>query len=97
MGHGIESDFLIKIPAIIRITRVMIDISTLYCEIIISCGKLLVKVAKVAPAPIATNIAGRAQHINVEDDTTRLTIPNFFDFISWDIFYSFFIVTFVAV
>ena len=48
-GHGIESDFLIKIPAIKRITRVTIDISNLYCEIIISCGKLLVKVAKVAP------------------------------------------------
>ena len=75
----------------------MIDISTLYCEIIISCGKLLVKVANVAPAPIATNIAGIAQHINVEDDTTRLIIPNSDDLISRGIFYSSFIITFVAV
>ena len=35
-GHGIESDFLIKTPAIKRIIRVTIDICTLYCEIITS-------------------------------------------------------------
>ena len=80
-----------------RIIRVMMDICTLYCEIIISCGKVLVKEAKVAPAPIATNIAGRAQHINVEDDAIRLITPSFDNFIRCNIFYSSFMITFVAV
>ena len=29
---------------------------------------MVIKLAKDAPAPIATNIAGKAQHIKVDDD-----------------------------
>ena len=34
-------------------------------------GKTEMIFAKVAPAPIKTNIAGRAQHIRVEDEANK--------------------------
>ena len=34
-------------------------------------GKTVIKLAKDAPAPIATNIAGKAQQIKVDDDANN--------------------------
>ena len=34
-------------------------------------GKFVTNAAKEAPAPKATNIAGRAQHINVDEDANN--------------------------
>ena len=38
---------------------------------IISCGNIFTKDAKLAPAPIKTNKAGKAQQIKVDDDANR--------------------------
>ena len=62
---------------------------------IISCGNIFTKDAKVAPAPIKTNKAGKAQQINVDDDAKRLIIAILVD--STDINYISFITTLVAV
>ena len=34
-------------------------------------GKMVIRLAKLAPAPRATKIAGRAQQINVEDEANN--------------------------
>lgn len=47
-------------------------IANLYWERIIKKGKTLKRLAKLAPAPIKTNAAGRAQHIRVDEDAKRL-------------------------
>ena len=47
----------------------------LYLEIIISSGKTFTIDARVAPAPRLTNKAGRAQHINVDDEARRDRSP----------------------
>ena len=49
------------------------------CEIITSCGKALTIDAKVAPAPRATNNAGKAQHINVDVEAKSVNKPSFDD------------------
>ena len=77
IGHGSESAFLIKIPAIHKISNVAMEIDTLCCDITINCGKTLVSDANVAPAPIATNSAGNAQQISVVDDAINDMIPIF--------------------
>jgi len=40
----------------------------LYCERVIRKGKVLTRLAKLAPAPKATKTAGKAQHTRVEDE-----------------------------
>lgn len=77
IGQGWSWDFLIKKPASTNTTSVNTDMYILYFEIIISWGKTLTIDAKVAPAPRATNKAGNAQHINVDDDAKRVKIPIF--------------------
>ena len=47
-------------------------IANLYWERIIKKGKTLKRLAKLAPAPSKTNIAGKAQHIRVDEDAKRL-------------------------
>ena len=46
-------------------------IANLYLDKIIKKGKTLKRLAKLAPAPIKTNTAGRAQHIRVDEDVKR--------------------------
>ena len=43
----------------------------LYWDKVIKKGKTVIKLAKAAPAPRATNIAGKAQQIKVEDDANN--------------------------
>lgn len=43
----------------------------LYWDKVIKKGKTVIKLAKEAPAPRATNIAGKAQQIKVEDDANN--------------------------
>jgi|TARA_B110000967_G_C18606740_1_gene421953 hypothetical protein len=38
---------------------------------VIRKGKVLTRLAKLAPAPMATNTAGRAQHTRVEDEANN--------------------------
>ena len=44
---------------------------TLYWDKTIRKGKAVIKLAKDAPAPIAINIAGKAQQIKVDDDANN--------------------------
>ena len=41
---------------------------SLYCDSVIKKGNTVIKLAKDAPAPSTTNIAGNAQHIRVDDE-----------------------------
>ena len=41
---------------------------SLYCDSVIKKGNTVIKLAKDAPAPNTTNIAGNAQHIRVDDE-----------------------------
>tara|TARA_B000000477_G_C6082340_1_gene223719 strand:- start:1132 stop:1320 length:189 start_codon:yes stop_codon:yes gene_type:complete len=41
---------------------------SLYCDSVIKKGNTVIKLAKDAPAPSTTNIAGNAQHIKVDDE-----------------------------
>jgi hypothetical protein len=43
----------------------------LYCDRTIRKGKTEIKLAKVAPAPRATNKAGSAQQTNVEEEANK--------------------------
>ena len=43
----------------------------LYWDKVIKKGKTVIKLAKETPAPRATNIAGKAQQIKVEDDANN--------------------------
>ena len=43
----------------------------LYWDKVIKKGKTVIKLAKEAPAPRATNIAGKAQQIKVEEDANN--------------------------
>ena len=51
--------------------KAKIVIWTLYWDKTIKKGKVVTKDAKVAPAPRRTNIEGKAQHINVDDDANN--------------------------
>ena len=53
------------------ITNAAREISILYCDNTIKNGKELTKLANDAPAPRATNSAGKAQQIKVDDDANR--------------------------
>ena len=44
---------------------------SLYCERTIRNGNTVIRLANAAPAPKATNNAGNAQHINVDDDANK--------------------------
>ena len=52
-------------------TNVKIEISILYTETVIKNGIVDTILAKVAPAPTATNSAGNAQQKRVVDDAMR--------------------------
>lgn len=41
---------------------------SLYWDSVIKRGNTVIKLAKDAPAPSTTNIAGNAQHIKVDDE-----------------------------
>ena len=41
---------------------------SLYWDSVIKKGNAVIKLAKDAPAPSTTNIAGNAQHIKVDDE-----------------------------
>ena len=42
--------------------------NSLYWDSVIKKGNTVIKLAKDAPAPSTTNIAGNAQHIKVDDE-----------------------------
>ena len=46
-------------------------ICSLYCDKTIRKGNTVIKLAKVAPAPRATNKAGRAQQTNVDEEANK--------------------------
>jgi hypothetical protein len=46
-------------------------ICSLYCDKTIRKGKTVIKLAKVAPAPRATNKAGRAQQTSVDEEANK--------------------------
>ena len=43
----------------------------MYCDRTIRKGKTVIKLAKVAPAPKATNKAGKAQQTNVDEEANK--------------------------
>ncbi len=43
----------------------------MYCDRVIKKGNTVIKLAKLAPAPSATKIAGKAQQINVDEDANN--------------------------
>ena len=55
--------------------------SILYTDNVIKNGKTLMKLAKLAPAPNMTNIAGRAQQKSVDDDVNNEKILTKLSFI----------------
>jgi hypothetical protein len=46
-------------------------ICSLYCDKTIRKGKIVIKLAKVAPAPKITNKAGRAQQTSVDEEANK--------------------------
>ena len=46
-------------------------ICSLYCDRTIRKGKTVIKLAKAAPAPKATNKAGRAQQTSVDEEANK--------------------------
>ena len=44
---------------------------SLYWDSVIKKGNTVIKLAKDAPAPSTTNIAGNAQHIKVDDEANK--------------------------
>tara|TARA_E500000331_G_C17248459_1_gene710081 strand:- start:667 stop:897 length:231 start_codon:yes stop_codon:yes gene_type:complete len=58
-------------PAKKIITNAKMVIYTLYCDKTIRNGKIVIKFAKEAPAPITINREGSPQHIKVDDDANR--------------------------
>ena len=46
-------------------------ICSLYCDRTIRKGNTVIKLAKVAPAPRATNKAGSAQQTNVDEEANK--------------------------
>ena len=60
-----------------------IKLRDLYCERTIRNGNTVIRLANAAPAPKATNNAGNAQHINVDDEANKDK--------SWPTYRSFFI------
>ena len=46
-------------------------ICSLYCDKTIRKGNTVIKLAKVAPAPKATNKAGRAQQTSVDEEANK--------------------------
>ena len=46
-------------------------ICSLYCDKTIRKGKTVIRLAKVAPAPRATNKAGSAQQTNVDEEANK--------------------------
>ena len=53
------------------ITKAAIVIWILYWDKTIKKGKIVIKLAKVAPAPRATNKAGIAQQTNVDEEANK--------------------------
>ena len=76
VGHGSKEAFFIKKPPSNKIIPVTMEIVILYWDTIINCGKKLTIDAKVAPAPIRTNRAGKAQHISVDEEAKSVINPS---------------------
>ena len=53
------------------VTKANIVINNLYWDKTIKNGKTVIKLAKEAPAPIAINNEGSAQHIKVDDEANK--------------------------
>ena len=53
------------------ITEANIVMDNLYWDKTIKNGKTVIKLAKEAPAPIAINNEGSAQHIKVDDEANK--------------------------
>jgi len=53
------------------VTEANIVIDNLYWDKTIKNGKTVIKLAKEAPAPIAINNEGSAQHIKVDDEANK--------------------------
>ena len=53
------------------VTKANIVIDNLYWDKTIKNGKTVIKLAKEAPAPIAINNEGSAQHIKVDDEANK--------------------------
>jgi len=58
-------------PATPIIRDAIIVIKILYFDKTIRTGKMLNRLAKLAPAPSATNTAGKAQHTKVDVDANN--------------------------
>ena len=52
-------------------TSAKIDMLILYFDMVIKNGKTVMRLAKLAPAPSKTKIAGKAQHINVDEEVNK--------------------------
>jgi len=59
------------IPATTIISNAKLLMGTLYSDRDTKKGKVLTRLAKLAPAPKLTNNAGKAQHINVEVEANK--------------------------
>ena len=53
------------------VTKANIVIDNLYWDKTIKNGKTVIRLAKEAPAPIAINNEGSAQHIKVDDEANK--------------------------
>lgn len=52
-------------------TSAKIDMLILYFDMVIKNGKTVMRLAKLAPAPSKTKIAGKAQHIKVDEEVNK--------------------------
>ena len=52
-------------------TSAKIDMPILYFDMVIKNGKTVMRLAKLAPAPSKTKIAGKAQHIKVDEEVNK--------------------------
>ena len=59
------------IPAMTIISNADTLIGILYCDRVTKKGKVLTRLAKLAPAPKLTNNAGKAQQIKVEVEANK--------------------------
>ncbi|MDB4247252.1 hypothetical protein N9808_01400 [Hyphomicrobiales bacterium] len=48
------------------------EIVSLYLDKVIRNGKIVIKFTKLAPAPRTINNAGKAQHINVDEEANKV-------------------------
>ena len=66
-------------------TSAKIDMPILYFDMVIKNGKTVMRLAKLAPAPSKTKIAGKAQHIKVDEEVNKEKISNDLLFFSYNL------------